>query len=310
MKRRSAWALAPLVAAVLWGGLYVVSKWTFDAVAPLTLAFVRVTVGAATLLAVVRLRYPARSFSRRDWYGFGVLAVWVAGSMATQFLGTDLTTASEGSIVTVLTPVFTVALGVVVLRETVTRRRALGMAAALAGTGVVVAGRHDLSTLGAGGGVGITMLVLASVTWAGYTVWGAPLIRRYSALETATYSTVLAVPLLALCVPVEWYLVGDSLGGGALESVTLTLPVAAAILYLGIPGTAIAWYCWYKGLEYLDAGTVAVFFFAQPVVGAALGATFLGETLGVGFVLGGAIMGAGIYVVSTDRAADASDAAT
>lgn len=311
MRRHSLWALAPLVAAVLWGGLYVVSKWTFDAVAPLTLAFVRVVIGAGTLLVVVRLRYPARSFSRHDWYGFGVLAAWVAGSMATQFLGTDLTTASEGALVTVLTPVFTVVLGVAVLRETVTRGRALGMTAALVGTGVVVAGRHDLSTLGAGGGVGITMLVLASVTWAGYTVWGAPLIRRYSALETATYSTALAVPLLAVCVPVEWYLTGGALvggaaGGGSLSSATLTLPVVAAILYLGIPGTAVAWYCWYKGLEYLDAGTVAVFFFAQPVVGAALGAAFLGESLGAGFVLGGLIMGAGIYVVSTDRAGDAA----
>ena len=297
--RRIGWALAPLVAAVLWGGLYVISKWTFAAVPPLTLAFVRVSLGAATLLAVVRLYYPDRTFSTRDWLGFGMLAVWVAGSLTTQFVGTDLTTAGEGSLITVTTPVFTVLLGVIVLGESVTRRRAIGMIAALVGTGVVVAGRHDLSTLGAGGGVGITMLVLASVTWAGYTVWGAPLIRRYSALETATYSTALSVPILALAVPIEL-----GLTDATVDLAAFTPAVIAAIIYLGVAGTAVAWYCWYKGLEYLDAGTVAVFFFAQPVVGGALGAVFLGESLGTGFLLGGAIMAAGIYVVSTDRAAD------
>jgi len=65
--------------------------------------------------------------------------------------------------------------------------------------------------------------------------------------------------------------------------------------------TAVAWYCWYKGLETLDAGTVAVYFFAQPVVGAALGALLLGESIGPGFVAGGVILGVGIYLVSTAR---------
>ncbi|SNR24248.1 DMT family transporter [Halorubrum vacuolatum] len=294
--RRTPWAFAPLVAAVLWGGLYVVSKWTFAAIPPITLAFIRVSLGAATLLVVVRRYYPDRSFSRRDWYGFGVIAIWLAVSLATQFLGTDLTTAGEGSLITVTTPVFTVLMGVLVLGESVTFRRAAGVLAALVGTAVVVAGRHDPSTLGAGAGVGIAMLVLASVTWAGYTVWGAPLIRRYSALETATYSTALVVPLFALAVPLELHFTDASIGLDA-----FTLPVLAAIVYLGVAGTAVAWYCWYKGLEYLDAGTVAVFLFAQPVVGAALGAAFLGEPLGTGFLLGGAMMAAGIYVVSTDR---------
>jgi len=276
--------------------MYVVSKWGFETIPPATLAFLRVLLGAGVLFAVVRVYYPRRRFSRRDWYGFGVLGLWVALSMATQFFGTDLTTASEGALLTVLTPVFTFLLGIMILSEPLTRRRLVGMTVALGGTVVVVGGQYDLTTIGFGSVLGITLLVVASVTWAGYTVWGAPIIRRYSALETATYSTLFAVPLLAIGVPIEWYVRDVSL-----TSMPVTLPVIAAVGYLGVFSTALAWYCWYKGIEFVDTGRVAVFFFAQPVVGAVLGVVFLEETVGTGFVLGALLMAVGIYLVYTDR---------
>ncbi len=77
-------------------------------------------------------------------------------------------------------------------------------------------------------------------------------------------------------------------------------PTAGTVRTTG--ATAAAWYLWYKGLEYVPAGTVAVFFFAQPAVGAALGAALLGESLGTGFLGGGALMAVGIYAVSSERA--------
>jgi len=101
--------------------MYIVSKWGFDAIPPVTLAFLRVALGAATLLGVVRVVYPSREFSRQDWTGFGFLGVWVAVTMVTQFIGTDLTTASEGALITVLTPIFTLVFGVIILDEALTR---------------------------------------------------------------------------------------------------------------------------------------------------------------------------------------------
>jgi len=296
MSRQLPVALAPLVAAVLWGGMYLVSKWGFDAIPPVTLAFLRVALGAATLLGVVRFVYPSREFSRQDWTGFGFLGVWVAVTMVTQFVGTDLTTASEGALITVLTPIFTLVFGVIVLDEALTRRNIAGMGLAVCGTGLVLAGQYELASIGLGSLFGVLLLVVASAGWAAYTVWGKPLIRRYSALETATYSTVLAVPLIGLLVPIEL-----AVSDVALSTIPVTLSVVAAVVYLGVLSTAVAWYCWYKGLEELDAGTVAVYFFAQPVVGAALGALLLGESVGPEFVAGGVLLAVGIYLVSTAR---------
>lgn len=290
-------AFAPLAAAALWGGMYVVSKWGFSSIPPVTLAFLRVALGAAVLFAVVRASKPARSFSRAEWRRFGVLGFWVTVTLVTQFVGTDLTNASQGALLTVLTPVFTLVLAVAALDEHLTARKTAGIGLAALGTVLVLAGRYDLAGIAAGNLAGVLLLLAASFGWAAFTVWGKPLVRRYSALETATYSTVLAVPMLAVLVPVE-----VATRGVSLAAIPVTPAVAGAVLYLGLLSTAGAWYLWYKGLEYVDAGTVAVFFFAQPAVGATLGALVLGEVLGPLFLAGGAVMAAGVYVVSRERA--------
>ena len=292
-------ALGPLLAAALWGGMYVVSKWGFAVVPPLTLGFLRVALGGVVLYAVVRATSDV-TVAPADYRGFAVLGAWVSATIAMQFVGTELTNASQGSLLTILTPVFTVGLGAAVLGERVGARKAIGVAVAVAGTVLVVAGQYDLGALvtgaGAGGAVGVALLVAASLCWAGYTVWGVPVVRRYSGLTAATYSCLAAVPMLAPLAAVELYLqrppLADLLAPQALFSV----------FYLGVAATAAAWVLWYRGLETLPAGTVAVFFFAQPVVGAALGAALLGEAIGPWFAVGGVVMAAGVWLVSTARA--------
>ncbi|WP_458185020.1 DMT family transporter [Haladaptatus sp. NG-WS-4] len=286
-------SLAPLSAATLWGGMYVVSKWGFASIPPVTLAFLRVVLGGTTLFLVVRLTRPVRSFSRAEWRRFGVLGGWVALTLVTQFVGTDLTNASQASLLTVLTPVFTFLLGIGVLGESLSGRNVGGMALAVAGTLVVLAGQYDLGAIGRGNLVGVLALFAASFGWAGYTVWGKPLVRTYSALETATYSTLASIPLVGVLVPFE--LAATS----PVADASVTPAVVGAVLYLGVLSTAAAWFLWYRGLETLDAGVVAVFFFAQPVVGVVLGALFLSESLGPTFLVGGVVMGVGVWLVST-----------
>ncbi|WP_128905575.1 DMT family transporter [Halorubrum amylolyticum] len=292
---RYAFALAPLVAAALWGGMYVVSKWGFALIPPVTLGFLRVAVGGGALWLVVAGRGGSTP-SRDEWPAFVALGGWVTLTIATQFVGTELTNASQGSLLTVLTPVFTVLLGAAVLGERVTAAKAGGMTVAGVGTAVVIAGQYELGSMAAGNAVGVALLLIGSAAWAGYTVWGLPAVRRHGALRAATYSSLASVPMLgALAAGELWYL------GVSPADIPVTIESVAAVLYLGLGSTAAAWYLWYKGLEFVPAGTVAVFFFAQPAVGAALGAALLGEALGPGYLVGGALMTAGIWTVSRER---------
>ena len=293
MDRDRILATAPLLAAGLWGGMYVVSKWGFSEIPPLTLVFLRVVIGAGVLYLGVRLTMPVRSFSRREWRRFATLAIWLTAALTTQFVGTDLTNASQGSLLTVLTPVFMVGLGVATLGEHLTRGKVVGTGLASVGTFIVLLGQYDVSTLTSGNLLGVGLLLFSAFSFAAFSAFGKPLIERYSALETATYATVLSVPMFGVFVPVELYM-----RPAALSSVSVTLPVIGAVLYLGVLSTAAAWYCWYKGMEYADASTVAVYFFAQPVVGIVLGSVLLGEETGISIMGGGALLVLGVFLVN------------
>jgi drug/metabolite transporter (DMT)-like permease len=198
-------------------------------------------------------------------------------------------------LLTVLTPVFMLVLGVTALDEHLTRRKSLGTALATVGTLVVLSGQYDAAALAGGSVSGVALLLFSSLCFAAFSVFAKPLIRRYSALETATYATVLSVPLFGALVPVEFYL-----DPAAFDSISPSLPVVGAVLYLGLLSTAAAWYCWYKGMEYADASAVGVFFFAQPVVGILLGAVFLREPVGLELLGGGAVLAVGVLLVNTD----------
>jgi EamA-like transporter family. len=102
--------------------------------------------------------------------------------------------------------------------------------------------------------------------------------------------------MLAVLAAIELTVLGRAIG-----SIPLTVESIFATTYLGLVSTAAAWYLWYKGLEFVSAGTVAVFYFLQPVVGISLGALLLGEQIGTTFVVGSLVVGSGVWLVSQDR---------
>jgi len=82
-----------LAAAALWGGMYVVSAGTFDAIPPLTLGVLRLVIGVAVLVAVFRGRLGLAAAPKRRMAAAGAV---VAVTMVMQFVGTSLTGGAEG----------------------------------------------------------------------------------------------------------------------------------------------------------------------------------------------------------------------
>jgi len=258
---------------------------------------------SGVLSLAVRATTPARSFSLEEWRRFAGLAVWLAAALTTQFVGTDLTTAGQGSLLTTLTPVFMVGLGVTALGERLTVGEVLGTGIAALGTAVVLAGQCDLASVANGSVLGAAPLLVSAAAFAAFSAFWKPPIDRYSALETATHATVLSVPMFVVLVPTE-----AALRPTAVASIPVRAPVVGAVLYLGVVSTAAAWYFWYEGMEYAGASTVAVYFFAQPVVGTALGAVLLGEHAGGSGVGGGALLALGVFPVDgSGHSADGAD---
>lgn len=266
-----------LIAAAIWGGMYVVSKVVLAVVPPFTLLAVRLLLGAASLGAVVAWRRSWPQLAPAAW--LRLLAVGVLGygiSLGFQFTGTNLSTAANGAVITAATPAFVYLFAWLLLRERIGARRLLALALSTIGVLLIIDPRQ--AQLDPQLWAGNLLLVGAAVTWALYSV----LVRRSTRQLDALAFTLIAFlgGLLAAVPAAAIQLRSHSVGA-------LTPGLLLGILYLGIISTAVAAYLWNKAFEQLEAGLASLTFFAQPLVGAGLGAWLLGEQLTPLFLLGG-----------------------
>jgi drug/metabolite transporter (DMT)-like permease len=283
--------LCGLAAASIWGGQYVVSKIVLNIIPPFTLVTLRLILGAVTLLITLWIRgFPALSQPQAvrilgvGFVGYGV-------SLGLQFLGTKLSTAANGSLVTSATPAFVLLFAYFLLGERITARRL--MALVLATLGVVAVIDPRSAQLNPALFTGNLILIAAAITWALYSV----LVRRVTQdIDVLLFSMLAFLGGLPVSVPGgAWELANLGLG-------QITPGVVAGVLFIGIVSTALAMVLWNTAFAYVDAGLASLTFFAQPVMGTLLGWLFLHESITPLFLLGGVLIGIGLVVSSSEAA--------
>jgi drug/metabolite transporter (DMT)-like permease len=284
-----------LGAAALWGGMYVVSAATFDAIPPVTLGLLRLVVGAGVLLLVFRGRFGLRRAPRARLLLAGAI---LALTLVLQFVGTDLTGAAEGALLTTTTPAF-----VLLFAATLEGSRArplawLGVLIALAGVALLASRDASFGGLSGPAVVGDALLVASAATWALFSSVGRPLVAAVGAFRSIFGASLVAIVLLVPLVPFELAARSAAPGATGATALPVTLETIGAVAYLGVMATAVAWSLWYRGYAAAPPTLTAALFFAQPIVGATLGVLLLHESLGSEFVVGAALIGAGVLVIA------------
>jgi len=278
---------AGLIAAAIWGGMYVVSKVVLDVVPPFTLLTSRLILGTLALWPFV-IRGGGIRFTGRQWVQvLGVGFVGYGVSLGFQFVGTKLSTAANGSLVTSATPAFVLIFAAWILDERVTRQRLAALGLATLGVVIVIDPRN--AQISSSLFWGNLSLVAAGLTWALYSV----LVRKVTrGLDVLPVSLVCFLGGLPLAIPTA----GLELTFSGLGMITPW--VVLGILYLGVISTGLAMFLWNMAFARLEAGVASLTFFAQPVVGAGLGALLLGEQLSTMFLLGGILIGVGLLLAA------------
>ena len=287
MNRTLVGILCGLGAASIWGGMYVVSKVVLDIIPPFSLVSLRLILGALTLAVVLWIRgFPTIS-RKQILLVLGVGFVGYGVSLSLQFLGTKLSTAANGSLVTSATPAFVLIFASVLLGEKITRRRLIALLLATLGVVAVIDPRS--AQLNPDLFLGNLCLIGAAITWALYSV----LVRKTTQdLDVFLFSMVAFLGGLPMTMPLgawEWQTIGVG---------EITLGVVAGVLFLGIISTALAMVLWNSAFALVDASLASLTFFAQPVVGTLLGWLFLGEVITPLFLLGGFLIGLGLVIAS------------
>ena len=281
--------IAGLSAAAIWGGMYVVSKVVLDVIPPFTLLSIRLVLGFLALTLVILLRGGFSVKPRQFWSYFGVGVIGYGISLGFQFVGTKLSTAANGSLVTSATPALVLPFAFFLLKEPVTRRRLAAILLASLGVLAVIDPRH--AELSSSLFLGNLSLLGAAITWALYSV----LVRKVSTdADLLQASAIMLLGGLPLTIPTSaWELSTQGMGA-------ITPGIIGGILFLGIISTAIAMFLWNYAFKELPAAVASLTFFAQPLVGSLLGWFFLNEKITALFVLGGVLIGLGILISSRE----------
>lgn len=213
----------------------------------------------------------------------------VAGYNVFLYIGQGGIKPGAAALLTTLSPLFTALLAVPLLREKVPLRRIAGIGVAFAGLYIVVRwGRVGIGSLGMAREDAAWALVtaLAPLSWSIYTIAGKNLLRRWSPL-TVTYLSTIAgfLPFLFFA-------------DGEFFSILLGMGWThwLALAHLAVLSTIVGFHIWNTALRSLPATSVASFIYLNPPMAALFGSLFFGEDVTSTFLLGSAVVLAGLWL--------------
>ncbi len=290
MRNKSIGAIFLSLAASIWGAMYVVVKVVVEVVPPLELVWIRYLIAVIALGIIGIVMKQSWTIAKKDW-----LIIFLVGligntiSIVTQEMGTMLSTAQMGAMITATTPAFMVVFARFILQENITIKKCLSIVLATIGVGIIVGnGQIDITQQ-----LGGFYLLVAALTWAFMSALVKKVPSHYSQIVVTTYSSIVAVILLTPFIL-------PRLKDLALTTI-LQPTISGGLLYLGIVSTAGGFLLWNKGLQLMNASSGGLFFFFQPIVGTFLGWLLLRETIGLSFWLGSLFILSGVFIVIRDE---------
>ena len=293
MKQTILGAICLSLAASIWGGMYVVSKYVLDFIPPLTLVWLRFIIAFVVLYMILKIAEKKQkknvTIRKKDWLLFawiGFIGYFI--SITCQFIGTKLSDAHTGSLVTSATPAFMVIFAALILKEKLTARRLLSTIIATIGVIIVIGWDIEIGSYF----IGTIILVGAAITWALLSIYVKIASARFSSLVITTYAIFFSLFFITPFMLWEFQ-------SSPIEH--MNLYVLLGVLYLGIVSTAGAFFLWNKGLELMDASIGSLFFFFQPIVGSLLGWLLLNETLNSNFFIGGILIICSVFITTFEK---------
>jgi drug/metabolite transporter (DMT)-like permease len=280
-----------LVAALLFGASVVAVRVAVRDVPPTSLAVLRFGQGAVVLFGATALLSPAllrvRPSRLRTYALLG--AIFFSLFPLSFNAGLQFTQASRAGLMLATMPIWSMLLARVIVGERLVARQILGVAVSLCGVAIVVVERglvlesDPIALLGDG-------LVMLTAFWGAlYGVLAKRALRRDNALTLVSYAMLIGTVFL---LPIA---IGEGLVG---EIGELDASLTGIMLFLGIPGGAIAFGLWTTSLAQLSPTQVAVYVNLNPIVAATLGVLLLSERASPMFVVSFVTVIAGVFLVN------------
>lgn len=270
--------------SVLWGGSFLFVEIALEALPPLSVVWVRVTLGAVLVALMLRAGGLALPRGAAVWRALAVMGFLNNAVPFSLFaIAQGEISGSLAAILNATTPLFGVVVAHLAGVERITALRLAGLAAGVLGVAVMT-----------GGGTGALPAMLAclgaALSYALAGVWG----RRFKAMGVAPMQAAFGQVAAASALMTPLWLLLD-------RPWTLEVPgarVIGALIGIAALSTALAYAIYFRLLASAGAVRLLLVTFLIPVSAAFMGALVLGERLASQHYAGFALIGVGLWAVA------------
>ncbi|MDN5001971.1 DMT family transporter [Bradyrhizobium sp. GCM10027634] len=279
------WSLLALL-SILWGGSFFFNGAALRELPPLTLVFLRVVLGAAMLLPLLRMQgisFPKGVAGWTPFLAIGLLNNVIPFSLIV--IGQTFIPSGLASILNATTPLFTVLVMAASGEEALQARRVAGVALGLAGVVILRGWGIEART---GQGIGILLCLGGALSYGFAALAARRLLKDSPPLGTATFqlsaSTVM-MAIVAATVEQPWR---HPLPG---------LATWLAVLGLAAFSTALAYIVFFQIIRRSGATNVMLVTLLIPVTAILLGWLVLGEPISLREIAGAIVIGSALIVI-------------
>jgi len=276
---------------LFWAGNFVVGRAVVSVqVSPITLSFWRWLLAFLILLPfIVKPLWQQRKIIQAHLWKIFILAVLsITAFNSLAYIALQYTTATNATLLNSFIPIFILVITGVFFKEKISNKQILGVFVSLAGV-LVILTRLDLDVIKSLTiNKGDLWMLLAALDWALYSIFLKYLRpKEISPLPFLGVMLIIGVivlfPILLINpfneAPIEW-----------------NYGMIKAMVYIAIFPSIIAYLSWNYGMQKLGAATGGQFIHLMPLFGALMAVIFLGESIQLYHLLGGACIAMGLWL--------------
>lgn len=285
--------LSLFTVALIYGANYVIAKGVMpEYLGASGFVFIRIAT-AAVLFNVVSVlrRSKERIKDKKHYIQMAIAALFgVAANMLLFFHGLAFTSPTNASVLMSNAPVFVLVFSVLVLKDSIRWKQALGIILAGIGAVLLIGGTgFDFNTSNAKGDL---MVLVNATSFAFYLVYGKRLLKTYSALFVIRHLFVFG---LIYALP---FAISDLRSA---QFSAFPQEIWIAIVYVAIMTTFVAYLLNAWAVQKATPNLVGSYIYLQPVIATAIAVGLGTQALSHQKVIFALIIFTGVYLVNSNR---------
>ena len=294
MDKRTLALLAALGATTIYGLNHTIAKDLMPTyIQPFGFILLRV-LGATTLFWLIGFWAPKETIEKKDW--FRVLACAVFGmslNMLMFFKGLSLSTPINSAVLVTISPIIIFLLSIKILKEKVTSQKILGIMIGFIGALSLIFFTEETAQNAENIPLGNVMFLINATAYGLYLILIKPLTSKYHIITLMKWlfliGIVINLPItFSEFRQVEWF--------------HLPMEAIVKMLFVVVGTTFLTYLLNVYALKSLNASTIGVFIYLQPLIGILFAISVGSDSLNFLKILAGVLVFLGVFLVTRKTA--------